>query len=357
MQFLPDVYVRRGLQGQALQPAKREIHYKGRSIGRLSDRDDRGGAAFFSRCPRSVPSSKTLKSVGLGYVHLGPAGYHLSGRRGAARQAGTELSRKGHRQDGVRPGRPTTGLTWRTGEAAPGLHRLVDAGNTVWSSSTNLDVVKRPTGSWNLGPEGGSAAATSSPRHAGEVAQAPGSPPARPLPASCGRAARAPSAVTFRDPGGARRSGAQVGPAVAFLPPPGKRAAAAGSRPDLSGDYPPARLPRWPGRWPLVELLHRPRTQPAWRPCERYALPHPAFESSDLFGDGGPERCRSCSRGARRSARLRRVDPYLRSAGCMCTAGPESPAEVVIVVLTTLRRLVDPAAALELRQSGRGHGP
>ncbi len=130
MQFLPDVYVPCEVcKGKRYNREALEIHYKGKSIADVLEMTIAEALDFFAAVPKIQTKLQTLYDVGLGYVHLGPAGDDALGRRGAARQALDRAVAAGDRPDAVRPRRADDGPALRRrreaarGPPSPGRRR------------------------------------------------------------------------------------------------------------------------------------------------------------------------------------------------------------------------------------------
>ena len=92
---------------------------------------------FFWNFPKIKSKLETMRDVGLGYIRLGQPATTLSGGEAQRVKLSTELSRQGHRQDPVHPGRAhhrtfLRGLRRPAEGAAPAGER----GATRWCSSS-----------------------------------------------------------------------------------------------------------------------------------------------------------------------------------------------------------------------------
>jgi excinuclease ABC subunit A len=159
MHFLPDVYVRCDLcHGRRYNRETLEILYKGRSIADVLEMTVEEAAEFLTAIPPLRRKLETLRSVGLGYIHLGQPATTLSGGEAQRVKLATELSR-------VETGRtlyvldePTTGLHFEDVRMLlEVLQALVDRGNSVVVIEHNLDVIQAADWILDLGPEGGEA--------------------------------------------------------------------------------------------------------------------------------------------------------------------------------------------------------
>ncbi len=159
MQFLPDVYVPCEVcKGKRYNREALEIRYKGKSIADVLDMTAEEALGFFQNVPAIANKLRTIVDVGLGYIHLGQPATTLSGGEAQRVKLSTELSRRATGRTVYILDEPTTGLHFADVERLLDvLHRLVDAGNSVFVIEHNLDVVK--TADWivDLGPEGGAA--------------------------------------------------------------------------------------------------------------------------------------------------------------------------------------------------------
>ena len=120
---------------------------------------------------------QTLSDVGLGYIALGQSATTLSGGEAQRIKLSRELAKRDTGRTFYILDEPTTGLHFEdVRKLLSVLDRLVAAGNTVLVIEHNLDVIKTADYVIDLGPEGGAAAARSSPPGTPEeVARVPGS--------------------------------------------------------------------------------------------------------------------------------------------------------------------------------------
>ena len=176
MHFLPDVYVPCDVcKGKRYNRETLEVKYKGQEHPR-DPRDDGG------RCPRVLRSgagggAQAADPDGRGpLLHpVRPVSHHPVGRRGAAGQAGAELSKRDTGQTLYILDEPTTGLHFHDiQQLLKVLHQLRDRGNTIVIIEHNLDVIK--TADWivDLGPEGRRRRSYPGDRHAGEMSRCKG---------------------------------------------------------------------------------------------------------------------------------------------------------------------------------------
>jgi len=157
MHFLPDVYVTCDTcKGKRYNRETLEVTYKGKSIADVLDMAVEEAAEFFKHVPIIRDKLETLKSVGLGYIHVGQAATTLSGGEAQRVKLSKELSRRATGRTLYILDEPTTGLHFEDVKNLLGvLQQLVDQGNTVVVIEHNLEVIK--TADWliDIGPEGG----------------------------------------------------------------------------------------------------------------------------------------------------------------------------------------------------------
>ena len=157
MNFLPDVYVTCEIcEGKRYNRETLEVKYKGKSISDILDMPVLEALDFFDSIPVIRKKLKTLKDVGLGYIHLGQQATTLSGGEAQRIKLATELSKVSTSKTFYILDEPTTGLhfedIWMLLKV---LQRLVDQNNTVLVIEHNLDVIKTVDWVIDLGPEGG----------------------------------------------------------------------------------------------------------------------------------------------------------------------------------------------------------
>ena len=166
MHFLPDVYVPCEVcHGKRYNREALEIRFKGKSIADVLDMTVEEALGFFEAIPSIKNKLQTLFDVGLGYIRLGQPATQLSGGEAQRVKLATELSKRPTGKTLYILDEPTTGLHFADiDRLLQVLHRLADGGNTVLVIEHNLDVIK--TADWliDIGPEGGIAAAGSSPK-------------------------------------------------------------------------------------------------------------------------------------------------------------------------------------------------
>ena len=157
MQFLPDVYVNCEVcGGKRYNSETLEVHYKGKNIADVLDMTVEDGIKFFAAIPQASDKLRTLKDVGLNYIHLGQPAPTLSGGEAQRIKLSAELSKRATGKTFYILDEPTTGLHFADLEKL--LHvlkRLVSTGNTVVVIEHNLDVIKNADWIIDLGPEGG----------------------------------------------------------------------------------------------------------------------------------------------------------------------------------------------------------
>jgi len=157
MNFLPDVYVTCEVcNGKRYNRETLEVKYRGKSISDVLDMDVDDALKFFENIPPITKKLKTLKDVGLGYIHLGQQATTLSGGEAQRVKLSTELSKISTTKTVYILDEPTTGLHFEDIRILLGvLQKLVDRGNTVIIIEHNLDVIKSSDWVIDLGPEGG----------------------------------------------------------------------------------------------------------------------------------------------------------------------------------------------------------
>ncbi len=157
MHFLPDVYVPCDVcHGKRYNRETLDVYYKGKNIADVLDMTVNEGLEFFEAVPKLRDKLKTLKDVGLGYIHLGQSATTLSGGEAQRVKLASELSKRQTGNTLYILDEPTTGLHFEDVRVLLDvLHKLVDLGNTVVVIEHNLEVIK--TADWviDMGPEGG----------------------------------------------------------------------------------------------------------------------------------------------------------------------------------------------------------
>jgi excinuclease ABC subunit A len=125
MQFLPDVYVPCEVcKGRRYNREALEIHYKGRSIADVLEMTVAEAADVFDAVPNVAAKLRTLRDVGLGYIHLGQPATTLSGGEAQRVKLATELSKRATGRTLYVLDEPTTGLHFADVEKGAGLCRL-----------------------------------------------------------------------------------------------------------------------------------------------------------------------------------------------------------------------------------------
>tara|TARA_Y100001970_G_C14199345_1_gene840159 strand:- start:230 stop:2197 length:1968 start_codon:yes stop_codon:yes gene_type:complete len=157
MNFLPDVYVTCEVcNGKRYNRETLEIKYRGKSISDILKMDVEEAINFFENIPSITKKLKTLKDVGLGYIHLGQQATTLSGGEAQRVKLSTELSKLSTTKTLYILDEPTTGLHFEDIRILlKVLQKLVNRGNTVIIIEHNLDVIKSSDWVIDLGPEGG----------------------------------------------------------------------------------------------------------------------------------------------------------------------------------------------------------
>ncbi len=157
MHFLPDVYVTcESCNGKRYNRETLEIKYKGKSIADILDMTVEEAADFFKAVPSIRDKMETLKSVGLGYIHVGQQANTLSGGEAQRVKLSKELAKRSTGKTLYILDEPTTGLHFEdVRKLLEVLHTLVDQGNSVIVIEHNLDVIKTADHIIDIGPEGG----------------------------------------------------------------------------------------------------------------------------------------------------------------------------------------------------------
>lgn len=157
MHFLPDIYITCDIcKGARYNSEALEIKYRGKNIAEILDMTVDEAYEFFQVIPSVKSKLKTLKDVGLGYIHLGQSATTLSGGEAQRIKLSSELSKRSTGKTLYVLDEPTTGLHFDDVKRLLSvLQRLVDKGNTVLTIEHNLDVIKSVDHIIDLGPEGG----------------------------------------------------------------------------------------------------------------------------------------------------------------------------------------------------------
>ncbi len=157
MHFLPDVYVPcEQCHGRRYNRETLEVRFKGKSIADVLEMTVEEACEFFENIPKIARRLRTLRDVGLDYIHLGQSATTLSGGEAQRVKLATELAKVATGKTLYILDEPTTGLHFADVQRLLDvLGRLVDAGNTVIVIEHNLDVIKTADRIVDLGPEGG----------------------------------------------------------------------------------------------------------------------------------------------------------------------------------------------------------
>jgi excinuclease ABC subunit A len=157
MHFLPDVYVPcEQCHGRRYNRETLEVRFKGKSIADVLEMNVEEACEFFENIPKISRRLRTLRDVGLDYIHLGQSATTLSGGEAQRVKLATELAKVATGKTLYILDEPTTGLHFADVQRLLDvLGRLVDAGNTVIVIEHNLDVIKTADRIIDLGPEGG----------------------------------------------------------------------------------------------------------------------------------------------------------------------------------------------------------
>jgi excinuclease ABC subunit A len=157
MNFLPDVYVEcPECHGKRYNRETLEVRFKSKSISDVLNMTVNQAVEFFEHIPNILQKIKTLKEVGLGYIHLGQASTTLSGGEAQRVKLATELAKRNTGNTFYILDEPTTGLHFEDIRILlKVLNKLVDLGNTVLIIEHNMDIVKVADHIIDMGPEGG----------------------------------------------------------------------------------------------------------------------------------------------------------------------------------------------------------
>jgi excinuclease ABC subunit A len=159
MNFLPDVYVECAeCGGKRYNRETLEVRFKGKSISDVLNMTIEQSVDFFENIPSILLKVKTLKDVGLGYVHLGQPSTTLSGGEAQRIKLATELAKKQTGNTFYILDEPSTGLHFEDIRILLDvINKLVDSGNSVLIIEHNLDIIKVADYIIDIGPEGGQA--------------------------------------------------------------------------------------------------------------------------------------------------------------------------------------------------------
>jgi excinuclease ABC subunit A len=157
MHFLPDVFVTcEACGGRRFNRETLDVRYKGKNIAEILELTVDDALEFFASVPMVMQKLRTLRDVGLGYVHLGQSATTLSGGEAQRIKLATELSRRSTGKTLYILDEPTTGLHIHDVKMLlEVLGRLVERGNTALVIEHNLDVIKTADHIIDLGPKGG----------------------------------------------------------------------------------------------------------------------------------------------------------------------------------------------------------
>jgi excinuclease ABC subunit A len=157
MHFLPDVYVKcETCKGKRYNQETLEVTFKGHNISEVLAMTVDEASDVFSSIPSIRRKCEVLKSVGLGYIHLGQSATTLSGGEAQRVKLAAELSKRGTGQTLYILDEPTTGLHHEDVQMLLNvLNKLVEKGNTVVVIEHNPDVILAADHIIDLGPEGG----------------------------------------------------------------------------------------------------------------------------------------------------------------------------------------------------------
>ena len=157
MNFLPDVYVPcDSCNGTRYNRETLQVKFKDKSIADVLDMTIDDAYYFFENIPAIKNKLDLLRSVGLGYIHLGQSAPTLSGGEAQRIKLSKELSKKATGKTLYILDEPTTGLHFEDiKKLLQVLQMLVEQGNTVVVIEHNLDVIKTADYIVDIGPEGG----------------------------------------------------------------------------------------------------------------------------------------------------------------------------------------------------------
>ena len=189
MHFLPDVTVPCEVcKGKRYNREALEILFRGKNIAEVLDMTVDEALEFFSAFPQGPHQARDAARRRPRLHHARPAGDDLSGGEAQRVKLSTELSRRSTGKTLYILDEPTTGLSFEdVRKLLEVLQRLVDGGNTVVVIEHHMDVIINADHIIDLGPGAATAAARSSPRHAGGGRRPPHQPHRYP-PARCLRA-------------------------------------------------------------------------------------------------------------------------------------------------------------------------
>jgi excinuclease ABC subunit A len=157
MHFLPDVYVKcETCKGKRFSRETLEVTYKHHNITDVLNMTVDEANDVFVNIPAIRGKCEVLKSVGLGYIHLGQSAVSLSGGEAQRVKLATQLSKRGTGKTMYLLDEPTTGLHhYDVRMLIDVLNKLVNKGNSVVVIEHNPDVILAADHVIDLGPEGG----------------------------------------------------------------------------------------------------------------------------------------------------------------------------------------------------------
>ncbi|MDH3216811.1 MAG: excinuclease ABC subunit UvrA [Candidatus Krumholzibacteria bacterium] len=157
MHFLPDVYVKcETCKGKRYNHETLEVMFKGHNISDVLNMTVDEAHELFINIPSIRRKCEVLRSVGLGYIHLGQSAVSLSGGEAQRVKLAAQLSKRGTGKTLYILDEPTTGLHhYDVRMLVDVLDKLVDKGNTVVVIEHNPDVILAADHLVDLGPEGG----------------------------------------------------------------------------------------------------------------------------------------------------------------------------------------------------------
>lgn len=156
--FLPSVYTPcTACHGTRYNAETLQIKYRGKNVAEILDMTVDAAHEFFADDLAPVARAlKTLRDVGLGYLHLGQPATELSGGEAQRIKLATELQRVQKGNTLYLLDEPSTGLHPADVEKLMSqLHQLTDAGNTVVVVENDMDVVVAADWVIDLGPGAG----------------------------------------------------------------------------------------------------------------------------------------------------------------------------------------------------------
>jgi excinuclease ABC subunit A len=155
--FLPEVFVTCAVcKGRRYNRETLEIKYKGMSIADILDLTVDQALELLNSIPPIHDRLRTLRDVGLGYLHLGQSATTLSGGEAQRIKLARELARRSTGRSFYVLDEPTTGLHFDdVKKLLELLNRLIDLGNTIVVVEHNLDMIKSADYIIDMGPEGG----------------------------------------------------------------------------------------------------------------------------------------------------------------------------------------------------------